>query len=186
MKKQLFLGLSALLLLASCGGTPETSALDSSVAGSDSSSLPVSSEPVSSSEPINSAAMLDGFITKLAEQKQTMSMQIDNGAEDVFTFVGEGGYALTSNGKTTGSVKNSQGWFNYSIENNAIVLGDFVSFDTTASVYDDFCYTGLDFAALGKDIYTVDPSNPLKFTSADSKLLALGANVVGSTTNVRL
>ena len=91
MKKQLFLGLSALLLLASCGGTPETSALDSSVAGSDSSSLPVSSEPVSSSEPINSAAMLDGFITKLAEQKQTMSMQIDNGAEDVFTFVGEGG-----------------------------------------------------------------------------------------------
>ena len=180
MKKQLFLGLSALLLLASCGGTPETSALDSSVAGSDSSSLPVSSEPVSSSEPINSAAMLDGFITKLAEQKQTMSMQIDNGAEDVFTFVGEGGYALTSNGKTTGSVKNSQGWFNYSIENNAIVLGDFVTFDTTASVYDDFCYTGLDFAALGKDIYTVDPSNPLKFTSTNSKLLALGANAVGS------
>ena len=65
MKKQLFLGLSALLLLASCGGTPETSALDSSVAGSDSSSLPVSSEPISSSEPINSAAMLDGFITKV-------------------------------------------------------------------------------------------------------------------------
>ena len=179
MKKQLFLGLSALLLLASCGGTPETSALDSSVASSEVSS---SIEPPASSEPIDSAAMLNRFITKLANKKQVMSMQIDNGAEDVFTFVGEGGYALTSNGKTTGSVKNSQGWFNYSIENNAIVLGDFVSFDTTASVYDDFCYTGLDFAALGKDIYTVDPSNPLKFASTDSKLLALGAAVVGSTT----
>ncbi|MEE3299177.1 MAG: hypothetical protein VZR98_02655, partial [Candidatus Enteromonas sp.] len=134
MKKQLFLGLSALLLLASCGGTPETSALDSSVASSEVSS---SIEPPASSEPIDSAAMLNRFITKLANKKQVMSMQIDNGAEDVFTFVGEGGYALTSNGKTTGSVKNSQGWFNYSIENNAIVLGDFVTFDTTASVSDD-------------------------------------------------
>lgn len=180
MKKQLLLGLSTLLLLTACSGAPKDSvAPGSSVAGSDTAS---SSELPVSSAPIDSAAMLNRFITKLANKKQVMSMQIDNGAEDVFTFVGEGGYALTSNGKTTGSVKNSQGWFNYSIENNAIVLGDFVSFDTTASVYDDFCYTGLDFAALGKDIYTVDPSNPLKFTSTDSKLLALGAAVVGSTT----
>ncbi len=180
MKKQLLLGLSALLLLTACSGAPKDSvAPGSSVAGSDTAS---SSELPVSSAPIDSAAMLNRFITKLANKKQVMSMQIDNGAEDAFTFVGEGGYALTSNGKTTGSVKNSQGWFNYSIENNAIVLGDFVSFDTTASVYDDFCYTGLDFAALGKDIYTVDPSNPLKFTSTDSKLLALGAAVVGSTT----
>gem|GEM_PF-4992908 len=180
MKKQLLLGLSTLLLLTACSGAPKDSvAPGSSVAGSDTAS---SSELPVSSAPIDSAAMLNRFITKLANKKQVMSMQIDNGAENVFTFVGEGGYALTSNGKTTGSVKNSQGWFNYSIENNAIVLGDFVSFDTTASVYDDFCYTGLDFAALGKDIYTVDPSNPLKFTSTDSKLLALGAAVVGSTT----
>ena len=180
MKKQLLLGLSTLLLLTACSGAPKDSvAPGSSVAGSDTAS---SSELPVSSAPSDSAAMLNRFITKLANKKQVMSMQIDNGAENVFTFVGEGGYALTSNGKTTGSVKNSQGWFNYSIENNAIVLGDFVSFDTTASVYDDFCYTGLDFAALGKDIYTVDPSNPLKFTSTDSKLLALGANAAGSTT----
>lgn len=180
MKKQLLLGLSTLLLLTACSGAPKDSvAPGSSVAGSDIAS---SSELPASSAPIDSAAMLNRFITKLANKKQTMSLSVDNGAEDVFTFVGEGGYALTSNGKTTGSVKNSQGWFNYSIENNAIVLGDFVSFDTTASVYDDFCYTGLDFAALGKDIYTVDPSNPLKFTSTDSKLLALGANAAGSTT----
>lgn len=182
MKKGLLLGISTLLLLTACSGEPKTSAPDSSVAGNDSSSLPVSSEPVSSSEPINSAAMLDGFITKLANKKQVMSMQIDNGAEEVLTFVGEGGYAHTYEGKTTGVVKNSQGWFDFSIENNALVLGDFISFDTSVSLYDAFVYCGLDFAALGKDIYTVDPSNPLKFTSTDSKLLALGSSIVGVST----
>ncbi|MBQ1879585.1 MAG: hypothetical protein II158_04370, partial [Bacilli bacterium] len=68
--KKLFLGLSALLLLASCGGTPATSALDSSVASSEVSS---SIEPPASSEPIDSAAMLNRFITKLANKKHVMS-----------------------------------------------------------------------------------------------------------------
>ncbi|MBP5091985.1 MAG: hypothetical protein J6328_05470 [Bacilli bacterium] len=171
--KYLMLTLSSMLLLSACN-IGEIDKKSSSVGEASSSTAPINS----SSAPVDSSALLNDLIANLGNKKHCMEIQINDNDPDLFTFVGDGGYMEEYKGNKEGRVKNSQGWFEYSVENGSLVLGELVTFNTEVSLYDSFGYSGLDFAALGANIYTVDPVNPRKFSSTNEDLLTLGAAAV--------
>ena len=140
-------------------------------------SLPDSSElPVSSSITLSPTEQaLEDIVKKLAMPKIKMAIDINNDTVSEMIFA-DGGYVdVTEPEDVSGFVKNSQAWFAMHVESNAVVLDGAVSLDKSEAPFP----TPKMFADLGKDIYTVDASNPRKFSSKDEGLLGSAGVFVG-------
>ena len=134
------------------------------------------------STPTNSgstASDKDTVLTKamanLSNLKHSMTTTVDGENYGSIYFT-EKGYTETYDGESGGTVYNGQGWFEYTLNQNQIVLEGVVSVNNAAN-RPYVC--GFDIASLGKDIYSVDAQNPKKYTSNDQRLLKIGAELIG-------
>lgn len=175
--KSLILALAGALFLTACANTPAESAPANSGDPVNSSEVPASASASLTDEQI-SAKALEDLVTKLGNKKQKINVAIGN--EDYGDSIyAEKGFVQEYNGELSGCVQNNQGWFSFTITNNVLSLGGAVSLNKAATPY----VYGPDIAALGKDIYTADPTNPKRFTSTNADILALGGDFVGVETS---
>lgn len=171
--KSLILALAGALFLTACDNTSPDSNPVTSGDPASSSEVPASASASLTDEEI-SAKALEDLIAKLGNKKQKINVAIGN--EDYGDSIyAEKGFVQENQGELSGCVQNNQGWFSFTITNNVLSLGGAVSLNKAATPY----VYGPDIAALGKDIYTADPTNPKRFTSTNADLLSLGGDFLG-------
>ena len=175
--KSLILALAGALFLTACNNTSPDSNPVTSGDPASSSEVPASASASLTDEEI-SAKALEDLIAKLGNKKQKINVAIGN--EDYGDSIyAEKGFVQKYQDELSGCVQNNQGWFSFTITNNVLSLGGAVSLNKAATPY----VYGPDIAALGKDIYTADPTNPKRFTSTNADLLSLGGDFVGADTS---